>query len=509
MDNKLIMILAAVAVVSVAGGAYFLMTQGGSSNAFSPSEYPDSYLTLLGNAEADNVIDSKDVTKIQALIDSKESYDYKDYYMYDANFDGKIDSADVEFVQKIIAALGAADPTSSAAWADVGTVHYVNVDYKIASYDMTKSNKVITLIAPPLDSVLAMGGRDLVVGFDNRITTGKFYSEYAKTFDYSKMYDVGSCTEPSTEVITNAAKANGSVTVVCGTSGSYGPNMESTFAGTNVQVIRIASWEYGGTMYGFMTLGFLLKMNDGAAAYYTKYMEIADVVEDFIENDVPASKKAAGQNGAAACYGYNDELSLLGKSTGEYANLMLLDPYDSTESYLEGGISGGHGNTITSEGVSSMYQSHHLKNLILMVGTPFQVKAAEGNAQSSTAYIKALYDGWNDKIGISVMENLDYCIAGYSFSSGVADVLNRLVLAYYLYPDEFVTALGSGTHEGAKAYIGDYVNWYCQAIGIDDLWSFDGSVDGTLGMNLLYCGEGDERNMMYGPASGSTNVDDL
>ncbi len=507
MDNKFLIILAVVAAVSVAGGAYFLMSHG-DPGSFSPSDYPDSYLTVLGNAEADNVIDTKDVNKIQALIDSKESIDYKQYYMYDANFDGKIDSADVEFVGKMIAALGSADPASSEAWKDVGTVHYVNVDKKIAAYDMTKSNKVITLIAPPLDSVLAMGGKDLVVGFDNRITTGKFYSEYAKTFDYSKMYDVGSCTEPSTEVITNAAKANGSVNVVCGTAGSYGPNMESTFEGTNVQVIRIASWEYGGTMYGFMTLGFLLKMNDGAAAYYEKYKEISDLVDDFVKNHVPDSKKAASQIGAAACYGYTDELSLLGKSTGEYANLMLLDPYDSAESYLNGAISGGHGDTLTNEGVSSMYQSHHLRNLILMIGTPFQVKIAEGDAQSSQAYIKSLYDGWESKIGLSVMPELSYCVAGYSFSSGVADVLNRLVLAYFLYPDEFVSQFG-GTHDTAKAAIGEYVDWYCGAIGIDDLWSFDGSVPGTLGMNLLYCGEGDERNMMYGPVSGSTNVDDL
>ena len=218
-----------------------------------------------------------------------------------------------------------------------------------------------------------------------------------------------------------------------------------------------------------------------------------------------ASKRSAGQIGAAACYGYTDELSLLGKSTGEYANLMLLDPYDSTGSYLNGGIRGGHGDTLTNEGVSSMYQSHHLRHLILMVGTPFQVKTAEGDAQSSKASIENLYKAWDSKIGLDVMSELDYCVAGYSFSSGVSEVLNRLILAYYLYPDEFVAQFG-GTHTAAKNTIGNYVNWYCGAIGINELWSFDGSVPGTYGMNLLYCGEGDERNMMYGPASGSTDV---
>ena len=186
--NKKIFAIVAVVIVVAAGATAVLALNKGGEGKFSPNGYPGSYLTVLGNADLDLDIDSDDASKIQELVDSGKSYSYKDYYMYDADYNGSISSSDVDLVKAIVSA------QSSGDWSKVGTVHYVNVDKDVASYDMTKGNKVITLIAPPLDSVLAMGGKDLVVGFDNRITTGKYHSEYARTFDFSKMIDVGAAT---------------------------------------------------------------------------------------------------------------------------------------------------------------------------------------------------------------------------------------------------------------------------------------------------------------------------
>lgn len=499
--NAKLLTIGVVAILVIAGvSAYVLLKK---DSEFQPDAYPDTYLTILGNAEYDNVIDVKDKDKINALVNSGKSIEYKDYYMYDANYDGKIDAEDAEFVQKIIDALASADPKNGDSWKNVGTVHYVNVDKKIASYDMTKSNKVITLIAPPLDSVLAMGGKDLVVGFDSRIEkSGKYYPEYANTLDYTNPYLVGSCNDPRTEVISQAANDLGSVTVVCGNQQTYGPNMEGTFKGTNVQVVRIASWEYGETMYGFMTLGFLLKMNDGAKAYFDQYKTLEDEIKSFIDS-VPAEKKV----GAAVVYGYDmesREVKLLGKGTGEYSNLMQLQPYDSAEAYLGGVATGGHGNQINGEAISSMVQNYQLKKLIILIGTPFQVKTAEGNAESTQEKIKQFYDHWEDTFGLDTMSGLEYCIAGYSFSSGVSEVLNRLILSYYLYHEEFVAA--HTDEAGARAYIQEKVDWYCKSIGIQNEagtsgWTFNGSAD--YGMNLLYCGDGDARNIMNGATSGS------
>ena len=294
-----------IVIVVLAASVAAVMCRGGSSFTYSPGGYPDTHLTVLGNADSDEDIDLDDVAVIRNYVDSGVTREYRDVYMYDADYNGIIDSKDVALVERIVDALASGD------WSAVGVVHYVNVDKDIAAYDMTKSDKVVTLIAPPLDSVLAMGGKDLVVGFDSRITTGKYHSEYARTFDFSKMTDVGDCNEPSAEAIAKVAKANGGVNVVCGTKDSYGPTLESVFAGSCVQVIRIASWEYGGTMYGFMTLAFLLKLTAGAKAYCDWYNGCAELVEKIV-NSVDPSKRSAGKVGAAAVYGYTDELSLLG-----------------------------------------------------------------------------------------------------------------------------------------------------------------------------------------------------
>ena len=502
MDNKIV-VIAAVAAVIVIAAAAVLLTKS-SDDGFEIDDYPGTYLAVLGNAEPDLVIDTEDIKAIEKFINDKtaesSSYKYKDYYMYDANYDKKIDQADADIVAAMVRAQSTGD------WSECQFVYYVNVDKVVAKYDMTISDKVITLIAPPLDTVLAMGGRDLVVGTDDRITTGKYHPEYAKTLDFDTLIDVGNCNEPSTEQITKASVKYGGVNVVCGRSASYGPTMEKTFAGTDIQVIRIGSWEYGTTLYGYHTLAFLLKLVDESQEFYDGYKEIKDKVQDIVESVSP-SKKAAGKVGAAAAYGYKDELDLLGLLTGEYANLMLLDPYASASDYL-GGESGSHGTTITTEGISAMYQQDHLKNLLVMIGTPFQVatKTETGDAQSSQANLENMYDMWSDRIGTQKLDGLRMCITGYSFSSGVSEVLNQLIHCYWLYNDEFLAYFHCTTQKEAQDVIAGYVDWYCESIGIDDAWSFygegNGGKAGTLGMNLLYCGEGSELNMMYGLEGG-------
>lgn len=501
--RNIVVVAAIVAIIVVAATAVLMSGDDDSSDAphVSISDYP-AYLTVLGNADRDTDIDADDVSTIRDFIDSGREYDYDEYYMYDANRDGSIDSSDVEMVQAMV------DAVSSGDWSGVGTVYYVDVDKRIASYRMDASDKVITLIAPPLDSVLAMGGQDLVVGFDDRITTGKYHSEYAFTFDFSKMYDVGSCSEPSTEQITNASKEYGGVTVVCGTRDSYGPTMESVFSGTDVQVVRIASWEYGGVLYGFMTLGFLLKKTQESQEYYDWYTGIDGTVSAIVSTVISADRSA----GAAAVYGYMDELSLLGTYSGEHACIMSLGFYDSANAYLNGAAGGGHGNTITTEGVSAMYQSNNLRWMPLMIGAPFQVKvmSGTGDAESTSDNFKALYNSWSSRIGTSTMPELNICVTGYSFSSGVSDVLNKLILCYWAHNAEFLAYFGCSTQKEAQDVLAGYIDAYCAFIDIDGLWSFyggdNGGKAGTYGMNLLYCGEGDERNILYGPESGSTDV---
>ena len=95
----------------------------------------------------------------------------------------------------------------------------------------------------------------------------------------------------------------------------------------------------------------------------------------------------------------------------------------------------------------------------------------------------------------------------------MGEVLNRLIHCYYLYNEDFLAYFGYSTQADAQDKLAEYVDWYCESIGIDSLWSFygeqHGGPAGTVGMNLLYCGEGNEMNIMYGPLRGSVSVDSL
>ena len=102
MDSKLVIIIAIVAAAAVGGGAYYYFAHDNGSTTFSPNAYPDTYLTVLGNANLDNQFSQADVDAIQNFITSGNPYEYKDYYMYDANFDGVIDQKDVDKVNAIV-----------------------------------------------------------------------------------------------------------------------------------------------------------------------------------------------------------------------------------------------------------------------------------------------------------------------------------------------------------------------------------------------------------------------
>ena len=447
MKMKIMAVIAVVVIVAAAGGAYLLLDDSrGSSQGYTASDYP-SRLMVLGNANLDDYLDEKDVKYLEEVL-SQEEIDYNSYYMCDANFDKVIDQQDLEYLKKMIA----------ESWEEITYVYYVNVDHKVCKFDMTTSKKCITLIAPPLDNVLILNS-SLVVGVDNRITTGKYAEEYNTVLDISKMVDVGNCNDPDKEKISQASKDNGGeMIVVCGTQDSYGPNMEEALAGSGVQVVRLPSWEYGATMQGFLTLGYLLDELDNAYRYMAWYDGVEQLVQDIVKT-IPEEDRPW----VAAVYAYTDSLQLLGEYTGEYANLMKLGVKDVAEKYLHGQQTGGHGNAINNEVISAMVDQYGMQYLIGMVGAPFQ---AQGEYQAMVD----TYNHWKKALG-PALSQCDFAICGYSFSSGVSEVLNQLILGKYLYPDYF-----------ADVDVEKYVNEYCQFLGIDDKWTYDS-------MNLLYCND--------------------
>lgn len=508
MNNKVLAGLVVVVIVVAAGAYVMLNSDDGDKLSIESGVYP-SNLMILGNANLDNYLDEKDVSYIEDLI-ADGNIDYNKNYFADANYDGKIDETDVEHVKKMMA----------GEWDELVNCYYLNANFEIASFDMTvPDRKLITLICPPLDNVLILNP-DLLVGTDMRPSIGKYMPQYEAILDSIEdrngidLVDVGVAATPTTELIAQASKDNGGhMIVVCGDD-SYGPTMEQTLGGAGVQVIRIPTWEYGGTLPGLLTLAYLLDVDDSdgysemdrAYEYTEWYNEVESYVSDCVKK-VPTSERP----GVTCTYTYTDPMQILGHYTGEYNNTQKLGIVDVTGKYLGDTATGGHGNAIDSEVISELVRNYSLDVLVGMVGSPFQIEDNQyGNGgaasvdQASYAGMKASYDKWMSRIGPALggETGADFFITGYSFFTGVSEPLGQLILGYYLYGEEYGFTLD---------IIEQKVNEYCQMLGIYDVdgdgvctplsedgrpyeWSFDY-------MNLIYAGEDNEKNIMNREAS--------
>lgn len=468
MDTKMIMIVAVVAIVAVAaGGAYVVMSDSDNDGTASENtankesvkltDFP-CRLNVLGNANLDDYINSEDVTYVENLI-AEGDIDYTKEFMCDVNFDGYINQTDVDLLKKM--------PTYG-----VDTVYYVNVDYKITSFNMDTPNKnVCTLISPPLDTVLVLNG-DLVKGVDNRETTGYAKDRYADILDLKTIVDVGSCNEPDKEALAKLLEQNdGCITVVCGSTAWYGPTMETDFAGTGLQVVRIPSWEGNKSIEGLLTLGYLLEEMTSAYTYLDWFDGIEEKVVEIAES-VAEAKRPVGM----VYYNiYEDHVHLLGGTSGENANLekitmnvIMDDIYadcntDPTKTdHVE----------ISNEEFAEYIEDYDVTYIFSDFNAPF--------SPTTAAEIKEMYDKEVTRFG-SALNGVNFIFIAGEFNTGVSKILNLLFMAEMIYPDEFAAA---------NVDLKTIVNEYSAFLGHDT------TVFGYDNMNLVYAGEGSSLNVL-------------
>ena len=503
MNNKIIAAIIVVIVIVVAAAAVLTV---GSDDREGPGiekgVYPTN-LMILGNANLDDYLDEEDVAYIQKIIGT--DYSYSKEYFCDANYDGVIDEKDVSYVNSMIA----------GDWDSIRYCYYLDANFRISSYDMSVDDRhVVTLICPPLDDILLLNP-DLLVGTDMRPIQGKYLPQYEgilseiESRNGIELVNVGVASDPDIEKLSQLSKDNGGhLTVVCGDD-SYGPGMEKLLAGSGVQVVRIPTWEYGGTLPGLLTLAFILDVDDSdghkemetALAYRDWYQEIERDVQDAVAQ-VPEDQRP----GVSCVYAYIDPMQILGSYTGEYNNSMKLRIEDVTDAYMHGTATGGHGNQIDTEVVSELVTNYGLDVLVGMVGAPFQIEdnqygngGGPSSAQGSYQAMKDTYDKWMRQVGAALGDDgASLVITGYSFFSGISEPLGQLILGYYLYSDT-VDAFN-------LEYLEQKVNEYCEWIGIYDIdgdgnstpvddngrpyeWNYDC-------MNLLYAGEDNPKNIM-------------
>ncbi|AGI48164.1 ABC-type Fe3+-hydroxamate transport system, periplasmic component [Thermoplasmatales archaeon BRNA1] len=304
MASMKIIAIVVVAAVVVAGGAAAVFML---NNDDYYSDNSDCRLQILGNADKNDYLDSKDVDKINELIENKQ-YDL----MADANHDDKVDAADAEFVKKLID-LKKSNTGKAAADKEKVTVYYITVDNKVQPATYPVNKMIIVNTQRALDLCINLGITDRIVALNDYIFDQAINVDTIKYKGFSSYPSVGDRKEPNLETITKTDAD----TIFAGTTGTYMKNISASAATYGEKtVLRLATWERGEFCSGALTLGFFTDADDNAQKYVKWNDKINEVTSDALAKVNTKATKMLNASSATWFGAQSDGVSTALTATG-------------------------------------------------------------------------------------------------------------------------------------------------------------------------------------------------
>jgi len=384
VDKKIIAVII-VAILLVAGVAVAVLAMNGGGDEKQKATLTNR-LTVLGNAFADDTIDDKDTQVIQAYLDGKKTVtvagneisltDSNVLAFCDADNNGTINSADLEFVKTLIS-------------GKANLLYYVNAKSEIASASLPVNNLII-MFRRIGTTVAMLGASDMVVGYEDNMKAGGSYG-----FLNFPGEAVGSQSDPDDEKIltmNNKYASTGGVTIIADATGAD-PNMEKDLRGINI--IRLPVTEMGKSENGVVTLGYILSYNTTIASKVkdnlNKWIDWNDSAKDKI-ND--ALEKRTGPK----------KTSLIGLLyTGTY-NIRStgVSEFEYTEMCGSNNIADDKGlkpnaNTTMSE-LNEILLTYQPDYLLVMHGEGNLLKNTENMNVGYQNFVKEISDNYNGDI---------------------------------------------------------------------------------------------------------------
>ncbi|MCQ2069938.1 MAG: ABC transporter substrate-binding protein, partial [archaeon] len=236
-------------------------------------------LKVFGNVDGNEVIDSNDLAQIQLYVAVGLSADLCP--MADANQDGKIDNADVEVIEKIIA-------------GESTVVYHINyhdadgngtMDLEIVSTKYPISSAIMTGSANSFMLTYLLGILDEIKGASYGSTNDKalYGSNY---LDTSKTVKLGTS---SSSITFEDGKAGSSdviakehvTAVISDWNRTYITN-EAAFEGANVDVVRVAAASVDPNVYthSILLLGFLFQKEEKAQQLLALYNKVFESIDE-------------------------------------------------------------------------------------------------------------------------------------------------------------------------------------------------------------------------------------
>jgi len=243
-----------------------LIASHSACGASSEDLYGDNLtLNIFGNANMDDLINAKDITYIEGILNgSKKQTD-----LADANQDGKVDQGDIDRIKQII------DGTESE-------LYYVN-PFGNTSKVKHPLKKIIIIYDNLAEIIRILGAEDRVVGIDTEQYQGAI-GKYPRYFpEFQQKPSIGTRSDCDAEMILKLAPD----AVISGVRGGC-PEIEAKLEGSDIDIVRFESWSQG--IPTLMMLAYMLDEVDNAMKYREWQNGYIDMVRDRVAS-IPLDKR--------------------------------------------------------------------------------------------------------------------------------------------------------------------------------------------------------------------------
>ncbi len=414
MDKKItIAVVLAVAIVAIAAAALFLSGGNDDKKQIDPSDIPtgnNTRLTILGNADLDDDLDSDDVEMIEAIIQNNGTV--SQYPYADANNDGEIDIQDVEFAKKLVS-------------KEKMVIYYYNVDDEVASIHYPLTGEIIATYNKTLEASRTLGLSGQIIGTDDMTFDWPTYFP-----EFQNLPSIGNRMKPNVEKILEIDPD----AYLCGTKKWFGSNLESDLKGTGIEVVRLPTWEEGKVLSGMLTLGYITQHEEQA----NKYMDWATGILEKVDK---VTEKIAEKN---------------------RPTVLVLDAnnYTSTKKagsgQFENSITAGGYNIVKDIGSSEEYYTKLSMEWILQKNPQYIIFSQGSTAyQWSDAELKSKYDALAEEFGLtSAYAGGNMHIINLEVFIGPSYPISVMYMAKWFYPDEFEDI-------DVEALLQEYIDTFC------------------------------------------------
>jgi iron complex transport system substrate-binding protein len=285
--------------------------------AASEDQYTVSFtLEIFGNANMDDRIDEKDIAYVQGIIDGT----YKPSDLADANHDNKVDQRDISQIEDII------NGTESS-------IFYINV---IGDVSKVKHplNRIVIVYDNTAEIIRILGAQSKVVGVDS--DGGSSIHDYPRYFaEFNKTPSIGNRNECDVEKI---LELKPDAVIVHAKNEMGCPGIEEKLRDSNIDVVRLGTWESNTAIPSLMILAYMLDEVDNAFEYRNWQHEYLDMVQERIL-DIPYDKRLRvfvdrpGNTTVSRGSGYSEVVEMAGgvniaaNLTGGFQNVLpAVDP---------------------------------------------------------------------------------------------------------------------------------------------------------------------------------------